>query len=150
MRIALYQPDIATNTGTIIRLGACLETGIDIIEPCGFPFGDAAMRRAGMDYLSRASVVRHASWDAFRAGQRGRIVLMTTKSALAYTAFAFEREDTILLGRESAGVPDDVADACDARVSIPMAAGERSLNVAVAAGMALGEALRQTQGFPST
>lgn len=149
MRIALFEPDIAANTGTIIRLGACMNVAIDIIEPCGFPFGDASMRRAGLDYVPRATVDRHASWTAFRGKLQGRLVVATTKAERAYTDFAFEQDDTLLFGRESAGVTDDVLAAADARVRIPMAEGLRSLNVAVSAAMILGEALRQTQTFPA-
>lgn len=150
MRIALFEPDIAANTGTIIRLGACMDVAIDIIEPCGFPFGDQALKRAGLDYLPRATVARHASWNAFRGKLEGRLVLATTKATLPYTDFAFMASDTLLFGRESAGVPDDVAQAAEARIRVPMADGLRSLNVAVTAAMILGEALRQTATFPGT
>jgi tRNA (cytidine/uridine-2'-O-)-methyltransferase len=150
MRLALFEPDIAANTGTIIRLGACMGVAVDIIEPCGFPFGDAAMKRAGLDYLPRATVVRHASWRAFRGKLQGRLILATTKAATAYTGLAFHPDDTLLFGRESAGVTDEVATAADAHIRVPMAEGLRSLNVAVTAGMILGEALRQTAAFPRT
>jgi tRNA (cytidine/uridine-2'-O-)-methyltransferase len=145
MRIALFQPDIAANTGTILRLGACLDVGVDVIEPCGFPFSDHSLKRAGMDYLSRVRMTRHASWTAFRAQVAGRIVLLTTKASQTYCQFQFAADDILLLGRESAGVPPDVHDSAAARIGIPMAPGERSLNVALAAAMALGEALRQTR-----
>ena len=145
MRLALFQPDIAANAGTLIRLGACMNVSLDIIEPCGFPFGDAAFRRAGMDYIDRAKVSRHASWDAFRDSNGRRLILATTKSALAYTSFEFTNNDTLLLGRESAGVPDHVAAVCAARICIPMSKGARSLNVAVAAAMILGEMIRQVR-----
>lgn len=145
MRIALFQPDIAANTGTIIRLGACMGVAVDIIEPCGFPFGDASLKRAGLDYLPRASLTRHASWEAFRGKLEGRLILATTKATLPYTRFAFQDRDTLVFGRESAGVTDEVAAAADAHIRVPMAEGMRSLNVAVAAGMILGEALRQTR-----
>lgn len=145
MRIALFQPDIAANTGTILRMGACLGVAVDIIEPCGFPFSDRSLKRAGMDYLDRVQVTRHRSWTAFQEQAPGRIVLLTTKSAQTHTQFRFAPSDTLLLGRESAGVPPDVHDAAAARIGIPMAAGERSLNVALAAAIALGEALRQTR-----
>jgi len=145
MRLALFQPDIAANAGTLIRLGACMNVSVDIIEPCGFPFGDAAFRRAGMDYVQQANVTRHMSWDTFRNGNRGRLVLATTKASLPYTAFAFDEDDTLLLGRESAGVPPDVADVCAATICIPMNPGARSLNVAVAAAMILGEMIRQVR-----
>lgn len=148
MRIALFQPDIAQNVGTILRLGACLGVGIDIVEPCGFPFGDAALKRAGLDYLDHASFIRHPSWDAFLAAKPARIVLLTTKAARAFTDFAFDSSDTLLLGRESAGVPPEVAARADERLKIPLRPGLRSLNVAVAGAMVLGEALRQTRQFP--
>ena len=121
---------------------------IDIIEPCGFPFGDASLKRAGLDYLPRARLDRHDSWDAFRGKLHGRLIVATTKARTAYTDFAFESGDTLLLGRESAGVTDEVVKAAHALVRIPMAEGMRSLNVAVTAGMILGEALRQTATFP--
>jgi tRNA (cytidine/uridine-2'-O-)-methyltransferase len=146
MRLALYQPDIAQNTAALIRLCACLGAGMDIVEPCGFLFTDKGFRRAGMDYLQLAEVVRHVSWSAFRPP--GRLVLLTTRAATAYTAFGFAPGDTLLLGRESAGVPDEVHAAADARLLIPMRGGARSINVAQAAAMVLGEALRQTDGFP--
>jgi tRNA (cytidine/uridine-2'-O-)-methyltransferase len=145
MRLALFQPDIAANAGTLIRLGACMNVAVDIIEPCGFPFGDAAFRRAGMDYVQQANVTRHTSWDTFRNGNPGRLVLATTKTSLPYTSFAFDETDTLLLGRESAGVPPEVAASCSASVCIPMNAGTRSLNVAVAAAMILGEMIRQAR-----
>lgn len=148
MRIALFEPDIAANTGTIIRLGACMGVAIDIIEPCGFPFGDASLKRAGLDYLPRARLDRHDSWDAFRGKQQGRLIVATTKARLPFTDFAFAPDDTLLFGRESAGVTDEVVSAADALVRIPMEEGMRSLNVAVTAGMILGEALRQTGAFP--
>ena len=149
MRLALFEPDIPPNVGTLIRLGACLGVPIDIIEPCGFPFGDRAMRRAGLDYIEQASVTRHRSWAAFRAdGPKGRLVLLTTKAPLPYTEFVFNAEDTIMVGRESVGVPETVHGAVDARIRVPMLPDRRSLNVAVAAAMVLSEALRQTGGLP--
>jgi len=151
MRLALYQPDIPQNAGTLLRLGACLGIGVDIIEPCGFLFTDSGFRRAGMDYLAAADYRRHESWTAFLAVQkasRARLVLLSSKAARAYTEFAFAADDVILVGRESAGVPDDVREAVDAALRIPLKPGLRSLNVALAASMALGEALRQTKGFP--
>ena len=148
MRLALFEPDIPQNTATIVRLGACLGVPVDVIEPCGFLFSEAGFRRAGLDYIERAEIVRHANWQAFREKTPGRLVLLTTKAALAYTAFAFEGSDTLLLGRESAGVPDYVHEAAGARVAVPMRPGLRSLNVALAGAMILGEALRQTKGFP--
>ncbi|WP_420559354.1 tRNA (cytidine(34)-2'-O)-methyltransferase [Tepidicaulis sp.] len=150
MRLALYQPDIPQNTGTILRLGACLGVGVDIIEPCGFPFSDRGLRRAGMDYVSHAEIRRHADWQAFQSARKAenRLILLTTKAAEPYTGFRFAPGDTLLLGRESAGVPDEVHAAADARLLIPLSPGARSLNVAVAAAMVLGEALRQTDAFP--
>ncbi|MEJ1967285.1 MAG: tRNA (cytidine(34)-2'-O)-methyltransferase [Rhizomicrobium sp.] len=148
MRLALFQPDIPQNAGSLMRLGACLGVAVDIIEPCGFLFGGERMRRAGMDYLEQAAVVRHASWDAYLKTVRGRIVLLTTRADTAYTAFAFAPGDAILLGRESAGVPDAVHQRADARLRIPLKSGLRSINVAQAGAMVLGEALRQTGMFP--
>jgi tRNA (cytidine/uridine-2'-O-)-methyltransferase len=153
MRLALFEPDIPQNAGTLIRLAACLDIGIDVIEPCGFLFSDAAFRRAGLDYAEAASVTRHVSWEAFceshSRANGGRLILLTTKASTSYTAFAFAPDDTILVGKESAGVPETVHDRADARLLIPMKPGLRSLNVAVAAAMVLGEALRQTKGFPA-
>jgi tRNA (cytidine/uridine-2'-O-)-methyltransferase len=150
MNLALFQPDIAQNAATLIRLGACLGVTVDVIEPCGFVFSDRNFRRAGMDYLDQANVTRHASWSVFLQNRApGRIVLLTTKSNEPYTGFAFRPDDTLLLGRESAGVPDDVHARADARLCIPLREGLRSLNVALAGAMALGEALRQTNGFPA-
>jgi tRNA (cytidine/uridine-2'-O-)-methyltransferase len=149
-RLALYQPDIPQNTGTILRLAACLGVPVDIIEPAGFDVSDRNFRRAGLDYLDRVAVTRHRSWRAFeewRTGHGHRLVLATTKSALPYTDFAFTRDDILLLGRESAGVPDEVHEAADATIVVPMQPGLRSLNVAVAAAMIIGEALRQTGAF---
>jgi tRNA (cytidine/uridine-2'-O-)-methyltransferase len=147
IRLALYQPDIPQNTGTIMRMAACLGVAVDIIEPAGFDASDRNFRRAGLDYLDRLEIRRHASWRAFEAWrmeQRLRLVLATTKAAMPYTDFAFATQDILLLGRESAGVPEEVHAAADARVLVPMQPGMRSLNVAVAAAMMLGEALRQT------
>lgn len=146
MRLALYEPDIAQNAASLIRLGACLGVPVDIIEPCGFLFSEKGFRRAGMDYLELASVTRHSSWAAFRPA--GRLVLLTTRATLSYTGFAFAPDDVILMGRESAGVPDEVHAAAQARLRIPMRPEARSINVAQAAAMVLGEALRQTDGFP--
>jgi len=147
MRIVLYQPDIPQNTGAILRLAACLGVAVAIVEPCGF-WSDARLRRAGLDYRDRAAVTRHRSWAAYRAASQRRQVLLTTRAPLAYTAFAFHPDDALLLGRESAGAPAGLHDAADARIVIPMVAGLRSLNVALAAAMVLGEALRQTGGLP--
>jgi len=150
MRLALFEPDIPQNAGTLIRLGACLGVAVDIIEPCGFVLSDRRLRRAGMDYLSLAHVERHQSWAAFRAAlpSEARLVLLTTRAALPYHRFAFAPTDVLLLGRETAGVPDAVHEAAAARLVVPMLPGRRSLNVALAGAMALGEALRQTAGFP--
>lgn len=151
MRIALFEPDIAQNTGTILRLAACWGIAADIIEPCGFLFGDARMRRAGMDYLDAVTIRRHHSWAAFaasRAEAPGRLVLLTTKSSALFHEVAYHPDDILLLGRESAGVPDSVHAAADLRVRIPMSAGMRSINVALAASIVLTEALRQTNGYP--
>jgi len=152
MRIALYQPDIPQNAGAIFRLAACLGIAVDVIEPCGFVLDDRRLRRVAMDYGGQAETVRHPSWKTY-TGRRadgdaiGRIVLLTTSGATPYTEFTFEASDTLLLGRESAGVPDSVHTAADARLIVPMADGARSLNVVTATAMVLGEALRQTGGF---
>jgi len=153
MRLALFEPDIPQNTGTILRLAACLGVGVDLIEPLGFVLTDEKFRRAGLDYWEQAALTRHSSFAAFEAARRaegGRLVLFTTKSATPYTAFAFAASDTLVFGRESSGASAAVHDAADAALSIPLVPGRRSLNVAVAAAMALGEALRQTGGFPKT
>jgi tRNA (cytidine/uridine-2'-O-)-methyltransferase len=147
MRLALFEPDIPQNAAAIIRLGACLGVPVDVIEPCGFLFSDAGFRRAGLDYIERAEIVRHQSWTAFLAARTGRTVLLTTKATLPYMGFAFSPTDILLLGRESAGVPDVVHQTTDARIRIPLRPGLRSLNVAQAAAMALSEGLRQTGGF---
>lgn len=148
MRLALFEPDIPQNAGALLRLGACLGVPVDIVEPAGFLLGDRRMRRAGMDYLDAATLERHASWASFRAAQGGRLVLLTTKAPTDYHRFAFRADDILLLGRESEGVPDWVHETADARLRIPMRPGLRSLNVALAAAMVLGEALRQTGRFP--
>jgi tRNA (cytidine/uridine-2'-O-)-methyltransferase len=148
MRIALYQPDIAGNVGTILRLAACLGAPVDIVEPCGFPFSDRALKRSSMDYAAGAEVVRHVDWAAFDTTRSGRLVLLTTAADLTLVNARFDASDILLLGSESAGVPADVHDRADLRVRIPMRPGFRSLNVAVAAGIALAEALRQTEGWP--
>lgn len=148
MRIALFQPDIPQNAGAIFRLGACLNVAVDVIEPCGFVLDDRRLKRVAMDYGAQVEVERHASWEAWQAVRDGaRAVLLTTKGDVSYTDFAFERDDILLLGRESAGVPDSVHDAVDARLIVPMATGARSLNVVTAAAMVIGEALRQTGGL---
>jgi tRNA (cytidine/uridine-2'-O-)-methyltransferase len=146
MRIALYEPDIPQNTGTILRLCACLGIAADIIEPAGFPTSDRAFRRAGMDYLDAVAIMRHASWrkfESWRRAERRRVVLFTTAAPLSYLDYRYAADDVLLFGRESAGVPEQVHAAADARVVIPMRPGLRSLNVAVVAAMAAGEALRQ-------
>lgn len=151
MRLTLFEPDIPQNTGAILRLAACLGVTVEIIEPCGFLLDDRRLRRAGMDYLDHVDLVRHRSWAAYcndRGDEAGRLVVLTTRAATRYDSFEFRADDALILGRESAGVPDGVHAAADARLLIPMAAGMRSLNVAVAAAMVLGEALRQTGGFP--
>ena len=147
MRLALFEPDIPQNAATLIRTAACLGIGVDVVEPCGFVFSDRNFRRAGMDYLRRADITRHASWESYARERTGRLVLLTTTGDTAYPDFAFESDDTLMVGRESAGATDEVHAAADARLRIPMRANERSLNVAVAAAMVLGEALRQTGGF---
>ncbi|WP_181702565.1 tRNA (cytidine(34)-2'-O)-methyltransferase [Chthonobacter albigriseus] len=150
--LALYQPDIAQNTGTLLRLGACLGVPVHVIGPPGFDLSDRALRRAGMDYLEQATLVRHIGWTAFLTwaeAERRHIVLATTKGALPYAEHAFGSADVILLGRESAGVPDAVHERADARITIPMRPGLRSVNVALAGAMILGEALRQTGAFPA-
>jgi tRNA (cytidine/uridine-2'-O-)-methyltransferase len=149
--IALYQPDIPQNAGTILRLCACLGVEVHVIEPAGFDLSDRALRRAGMDYLAHVRLIRHPSWGDFetwRRETRRHLVLLTTTGTRPYLDLEFAVDDIILLGRESAGVPATVHEAADERLIIPMVAGLRSLNVATAAAMVLGEALRQTNGFP--
>jgi len=149
IEIALYEPDIAPNTATILRLAACFGLTVRIIEPAGFAWSEASFRRAGLDYLDKAKVIREASWDAFLVATAGRRrILMSTKGAQPYCDFSFANGDIILMGRESAGVPDHVHETADARLLIPMLPGLRSLNVALACAMATGEALRQLNGFP--
>ena len=148
MRLALYEPDIPQNCGTLLRLAACLGLAVDVIEPCGFVWGDRRLRRAGMDYLAEVEVTRHSSWTAYCKSLQGRLLLLTTQADRTYTGFAFVRDDTLLLGRESAGVPPAVHEAANQRLRIPMRPGLRSINVALAAAMVLGEALKQTDGFP--
>ena len=151
MRIALYEPDIPQNTGTILRLCACLSIEAHIIEPAGFPVTDRAFRRAGMDYLDRVTITRHCSFKAFedwRRAERLKLVLLTTAAETAYLDHAFQDDQVLLVGRESAGVPAAVHAAADVRLRIPIAEGLRSLNVAMAVAIVAGEALRQTGGFP--
>ena len=153
MRLALYQPDIPQNTGTILRMAACLGVSADIIGPAGFDMSDRSLRRAGLDYLDHVDLTRHQSWDAFQvsraaAATPARLVLLTSHGAVPYTDFRFAATDVLLLGRESAGVPESVHAHADARLKIPMCGDLRSLNIAVAAAMVLGEALRQTRQPP--
>jgi tRNA (cytidine/uridine-2'-O-)-methyltransferase len=150
MRIALYQPDIPQNTGTILRLAACLGLEAHLIEPAGFPTSDRAFRRAGMDYLGQVSLVRHASWEAFEGWRRAqdlRLVLLTTRAAASYLDHAFTLRDVLLFGRESSGVPYEVHAAAEVRLKVPMRPEMRSLNVAMTCAMATGEALRQLRGI---
>lgn len=156
MRLALYEPDIPQNLGAFIRLSACMGVPLELIEPCGFPVDDKRIRRAAMDYYELARLTRHASWQAFRRAQQegqlpGRLVLLTTKAAATFPAVEFRPDDILLLGRESAGVPDEVHEAVDGtdglRLRVPLQKGARSLNVALAASMVLSEALRQTSGY---
>lgn len=149
MRLALYEPDIPQNTGAILRLAACLDLPVDIIEPCGFVLTDKRLRRVGMDYLDALSLSRHRSWDTFRKTVAGRLILLTTRGETSYSEFAFRPDDTLLLGRESQGAPETVHAAADARIVVPLAPGRRSLNVAMAAAIVAGEALRQTGGLPN-
>jgi tRNA (cytidine/uridine-2'-O-)-methyltransferase len=155
MRLALYQPDIPQNTGAMLRLAACFGLAVDVIEPCGFVFDDKRLRRVGMDYLSLVELKRHTSWAAYlawrraMAGDAGRLILLTTKAAIPYTEAQYGPADSLLVGQESAGVPDQVRDAADLAVRIPMRSGLRSLNVAMAAAIVAGEAIRQT-GFVGT
>ena len=153
LALALYQPDIPQNCGTMLRLCACLGVEASIIEPAGFPVSDRHFRRSGMDYLDAVNVTRHVSWRAFeawRAPTGRRLVLLSTSAALPLTDFAFAPDDILMVGRESAGAPQEVHDAADARILIPIRPGMRSINVAVCAAMALGEALRQTGLYPAS
>ena len=148
MRLALFEPDIPQNLGAFIRLAACLGVPLDIIEPCGFPVDDKRIRRAAMDYYDLAAIARHDSWNAFRRDRTpGRLVLLTTTGATRLPDASFQPDDTLLLGRESAGVPPEVHAAADLRLRIPLQKSLRSLNVATAAAMVAGEALRQTNGY---
>lgn len=152
MQIALYQPDIAGNVGTILRMAACFAVPCNIIHPCGFAFSQRSLKRAGMDYMEKADIIEHADWAAFestasRAGKR--IILLSSKASVPLPKAKFEADDIILMGSESAGAPANVHDRAEMRVHIPMQAGFRSLNVAVAAGIALSEGLRQTDQFPN-
>jgi len=147
LRLALYQPDIPGNTGTILRLAACLGFAVDIIEPAGFDISDRNLKRAGMDYLATAALTRHVNWERFeewRAATGRRLILATTKASQRYTDFVFRPDDILLFGRESAGVPDHVHERADGRILIPMVEGQRSINLAVSAAMITGDAMRQT------
>lgn len=149
MRLALYQPDIPQNAGALLRLGACLGVALDMVEPAGFLIDDRKLGRAALDYAAAADLTRHVSWERYLAGRApGRLVLLTTRAATSHLDFRFRPDDTLLLGRESAGVSDEVRRVCDEEIRVPMRAGLRSLNVALAAALVLGEALRQTKGFP--
>ena len=149
MRIALFEPEIAGNVGAILRLGACLGAAVDLIEPLGFAWDDRRVRRAAMDYIDHVTIARHASFDAFRASiGSSRLVLFSTKTSQSAYEFAFRADDVLLFGKESAGVPQAVADSCEARIRIPMRPEVRSMNLATSAALALGEALRQTATLP--
>lgn len=149
MRIALYEPEIAGNVGAIMRLGACLGAAVDLIEPLGFAWDDKRVRRTAMDYINHVQVVRHAGFAAFRSTiGESRLVLFTTKGTQSSHAFAYQADDVLLFGKESAGVPPVIAEICDARLCIPIRPEVRSMNLATAAALALGEALRQTGGLP--
>ena len=148
VRLALFQPDIPQNLGANLRLAACLGVAVDIIEPCGFPLTDKALRRTAMDYGENVEIVRHSGWSAFQTVRRGRLILFTTRGAATLQSFAFQRGDILLFGRESAGVPDEVHDSADARVRISLMPDARSLNVAMSAGIAHWEGLRQTEQLP--
>jgi tRNA (cytidine/uridine-2'-O-)-methyltransferase len=148
MRIALYQPEIAGNVGAVLRLAACMDVGVDIIEPTGFVFSDTRMKRAGMDYIDQVTTTRHDDWPTFCATFGGRLILMTTKGSQSIYETTFQSSDILLFGRESAGVPADVHDACAMRIRIPIAPAARSLNLGMSVGIAVTEALRQTGGLP--
>ena len=152
MRIALYEPDIPQNTGTILRLAACFKISVDIIKPCGFIISDRRLRRSGMDYIEKVNLNYHDSWDVFlntvQNSEKDRIILLTTKSKNNFINFSFKKTDILLLGRESAGVPEHVRNQADDNIVIPMTKGSRSLNIAISAAMVLGEAMRQTNTYP--
>ena len=152
MRIALYEPDIPQNTGTILRLAACFKITVDIIKPCGFVINDRRLKRSGMDYVEKVNLNFHDSWDIFfdtvQNTIKARIILLTTKSENSFISFNFKKTDILLLGRESAGVPKHVRDSADENIVIPMSNGSRSLNIAISAAMVLGEAMRQTNTYP--
>ena len=148
MRLVLIEPDIPQNCGTLLRLAACLRVGLDIVGPAGFILDDRRMTRAALDYLPKADWAQHATWEAFRRVRSGRALLLTTQASRSYLDFAYRPDDLLLLGSESAGAPAWAHAAADERLRIPLRPGLRSLNVAVAGAMVVGEALRQTQGFP--
>lgn len=151
VKVILFQPDIAANVGAVLRLGACMNIPIEIIEPCGFPFDMRQIRRVALDYIDHVKLHRHVSWEAFHANameRDGRLILLSTRGKVRYDQFAFLPADMLLFGRESAGVPDAVYEAADAVLRIPLAREMRSLNVASAAAIAVGEALRQTGLLP--
>jgi tRNA (cytidine/uridine-2'-O-)-methyltransferase len=150
MQIALYQPDIPQNTGALLRLAACLDTGVHIIEPAGFDASERALRRSGLDYIEHAQITRHVSFETFELWRKTkvqRLMLLTTQAETPYTSLSYQTDDILMLGRESAGVPQEVHKIADARILVPMAEGRRSLNLVTVAAMVLGEGLRQTDGF---
>jgi len=149
MRVALYQPEIPGNVGAVLRLAACFGVEVDLIEPLGFGFSDKRLKRAGMDYADHVAVTRHADWGQFRANYAGRIILLSSKAPTSLYSATFASDDILLAGSESAGVPDEVRDACDLALRIPLIVGLRSLNLGMATGIALAEALRQTEGLPT-
>jgi tRNA (cytidine/uridine-2'-O-)-methyltransferase len=149
MRLCLFEPEIAGNVGAVMRLGACVGIGVDLIEPMGFDWDDKRVRRTAMDYIDHVAVKRHQSFEPFRVATPGRLVLFTTKARLSPYDFSFKHDDILLFGKESGGVPQHIADACDAKLRIPIRAEVRSFNLAIAAALAVGEALRQTGGFPA-
>tara|TARA_Y100000739_G_C20500737_1_gene414786 strand:+ start:353 stop:814 length:462 start_codon:yes stop_codon:yes gene_type:complete len=153
MRIALYEPDIPQNTGAIIRLASCFDIGVDIIEPCGFVFSSRRMKRSGMDYIDRVDIKLYSSWEKFyelyNVNIKNRIILLTTKGNISHTKFSYTTDDILLLGRESAGVPDAVHLAVNSRIIVPIVTEARSLNIVTSAAMVLGEALRQTSTYPN-
>ncbi len=149
MRLALFQPEIPGNVGAILRLSACFDVPVDVIEPCGFVFSDRRLKRAGMDYADQVRIERHPDWDSFTYNCKSRVILLSSKAQTHLYDFEFDPEDTLLMGQESAGVPDFVRTYVDHQVRIPLMSGLRSLNVSVAAGIAISEALRQTGGLPA-
>lgn len=148
MRLCLFEPEIAGNVGAVMRLGACMGVAVELIEPMGFEWDDRRVRRTAMDYIDHVEVKRHSSFQAFRQAVPGRLILFTTKGSASPYAFSFQPDDLLLFGKESGGVPSDVANASDARLRIPIRSGVRSFNLATSAALALGEALRQTGGLP--